>query len=262
MPNIQNPPLPAYPDNPNLYPVAACTETEIDSVLRIVAQPEIHQLEIPSKIPVMTLPGAVLFPQVVMPLYIFEERYRKMLSDVLASTQIFGILTANDSDESLGKEAFHPMGSLGMVRTSQDNPDGTSNVLLQGLTRFTVSKIVEEEPYRIVEIEPISTVHDTASYEFLKHRVLALLEEKHKLGAKIPKDITNFLKALENDETFIELASFTAPNESSEKLELLQLLENSRRFERLIALLEEQVEDLKLFNKLRQGLRDEDIGFN
>ncbi|MGB0371890.1 MAG: LON peptidase substrate-binding domain-containing protein [Opitutales bacterium] len=224
--------------------------------------PEHQQIEIPAKIPVMTLPGAVLFPQVIMPLYIFEERYREMLADVLSASRMFGILTRCETDSDPDGEAFHAMGTLGMVRTSHDNPDGTSNILLQGLSRFTVSEVIQEDPYRMVRIQPVSTIQADAPYPFLKERVLDLLKKKRGLGAKVPKDITDFLSDVENEETFVEFASFTGTEDAGEKLELLELTQNRARFERLIEILERQVDDLVLFQKLRQGLRDEDIGFN
>ncbi|MEM7672865.1 MAG: LON peptidase substrate-binding domain-containing protein [Verrucomicrobiota bacterium] len=221
-----------------------------------------QQIEIPSKIPVMTLPGAVLFPQVIMPLYIFEERYRSMLADVLAESRMFGILTRDENAPDSEDEAYHAMGTIGMVRTSHDNPDGTSNILLQGLTRFTVDEVVQEEPYRMVHINPVSTCRDEAPYPFLKERVLDLLKKKRGLGAKVPKDVTDFLSDLENEESFIEFASFTSTEDAMEKLELLELIQNRARFERLIEILERQNEDLLLYRKLRQGLRDDDIGLN
>ena len=210
----------------------------------------------------MTLPGSVLFPQVIMPLYIFEERYRMMLSDVLTGSRMFGILTREETDGDEGVEAFHRMGSLGMVRTSHDNPDGTSNVLLQGLTRFTVKEIVQEEPYRMVNIEPVPAIADEAPYPFLMNRVLDLLKKKNNLGAEIPKDMMAFLADQENAETFIEFASFTSSDDVQERLKLLKTLENSTRFERLIEILDKQVDELMLFHRFCQGQRPEDIGLN
>ena len=65
--------------------------------------PEISEIEIPKNIPIMTLPEAVLFPQVIMPLHIFEERYRKMLLDVLDGPRVFGIATLKQNDNRLQK---------------------------------------------------------------------------------------------------------------------------------------------------------------
>jgi Lon protease-like protein len=85
---------------------------------------------LPAEVPVMTLNGAILFPQAMLPLYIFEPRYRKMLQDALESHRMVAIAMQkpNTSRESPAQVA-----GLGLIRAAVKNPDGTSHLILQGL---------------------------------------------------------------------------------------------------------------------------------
>src|SRR5688572_31727694 len=89
-------------------------------------------MQLPLEVPVMTLPSATLFPQALLPIYIFEPRYRKMLADSLKSHRMFTVAMQKPGQH---REAPCPVAGLGLIRVSVDHPDGTSHLILQGLTR-------------------------------------------------------------------------------------------------------------------------------
>ena len=120
---------------------------------------------IPKALPVMTLRGVVLFPKAMMPLRIFEERYRQMLDDVLNTTRIFGIVCEREDVAEDEVHLEHPFGvaTAGLIRVSKKHDDGTSFVLLQGINRVKVKGIVKEMPYRIIEAEEIKSTFPVVS---------------------------------------------------------------------------------------------------
>lgn len=93
-------------------------------------------------------------PNELMPLHIFEERYRKMLKDVELQRNMFG-LSFFDPQESLQERPeIGSVGCVGEVREVQALPDGRSNILLFGVIRYRIKEIIESiEPYLIAEIE-------------------------------------------------------------------------------------------------------------
>ena len=77
----------------------------------------IQNIEIPEEVPVMTLSSTVLFPQAVMPLFIFEPRYKKMLSDVLAQNRIFAVATIDErTKDTTDTETPYPIAGIGLIR--------------------------------------------------------------------------------------------------------------------------------------------------
>src|SRR5690554_6058700 len=108
------------------------------------------EIILPDELPVMTLPNITFFPQALMPLHIFEPRYREMLKDVLATNRLFAVAGLNEklAGQPNQFEPPHRIASVGIIRACQKNADGTSNLLLQGLCRVEFLEIVTDAPYR------------------------------------------------------------------------------------------------------------------
>src|SRR5262245_19220730 len=104
-------------------------------------------------IPIFPLP-LVQFPGAITPLHIFEPRYRKMLKDVIARDKTFGIIYRND--QVLLESEQLPVGSICCtveVAVVQELPDGRSNILCVGSSRYSITAYVEGESYLQAEVE-------------------------------------------------------------------------------------------------------------
>src|SRR5512135_1284190 len=109
-------------------------------------------MKIPREIPVMTLPNATLFPQALLPLYIFEPRYRQMLADALHSHRMFSVAMQKPGST---RESPSPVAGLGLIRVSVGHRDGTSHLILQGVARVALEGTLRYKPYRIQRIRPL-----------------------------------------------------------------------------------------------------------
>src|ERR1043165_5691547 len=110
-------------------------------------------MEIPNAVPVMTLPSATLFPQALLPLYIFEPRYRQMLSDMLKHDRMFSVAMQKPGRV---RETPCRVAGLGLIRVSVGHDDGTSHLILQGLARVELLRTVQTKPYRVVRIRTLA----------------------------------------------------------------------------------------------------------
>src|SRR5580765_4295539 len=109
-------------------------------------------MEIPTAVPVMTLPSATLFPQALLPLYIFEPRYRQMLADMLKQDRMFTVAMQKPGRV---RETPCTVAGLGLIRVSVGHNDGTSHLILQGLARVELLRTVQTKPYRIASIRTL-----------------------------------------------------------------------------------------------------------
>jgi Lon protease-like protein len=131
-------------------------------------------------VPVMTLGNCVFLPQQLMPLRIFEPRYRKMLKEALAGNRMFAISQLDE--ESLSPDNDEPpcpFTCVGRIVGHVELEDGTSHIILEGLRRAKVIKVKRKTPYPQLEIAPVV---DEASTDLIGStreiaRVLAYAEK-------------------------------------------------------------------------------------
>ncbi len=141
-------------------------------------------MDLPDRAGVMILGSCHLFPGSVLPLRIFEPRYRRMLEDALEGNRMF-CLAMNQPGSS--RERPCEVAGLGMIRVSHHNPDGTSNLVLQGISRVRLGKAVKYRPYRLHEIEPIAPEEaDTVVVDALVERTLDLVDARLRLVPTLP----------------------------------------------------------------------------
>jgi Lon protease-like protein len=104
-------------------------------------------------LPIFPLP-LVLLPNELLPLHIFEDRYRKMLADVEADKHLFGITFFNPTEDFIEKPEIGTVGCVAEVRDVQMLPDGRSNIVTTGVIRYRLTDYVEAgEPYLVGEVE-------------------------------------------------------------------------------------------------------------
>jgi|YNPBryantNP2012_1023418.scaffolds.fasta_scaffold09667_2 ATP-dependent Lon protease len=143
-------------------------------------------MQFPPTVPVMTLPGVILFPEAVLPLYLFELRYRKMLADALQTHRMFAVAMRRCDTRS---ETPEHVAGLGLIRAAVTGDDGNSRVMLQGIARVELLRAVRYRPYRVYEIRPIeSEEQSTAVTHALASRVVELVAERIELGFDLPVD--------------------------------------------------------------------------
>lgn len=202
----------------------------------------LKDFDIPPEVPVMTLSDTVFFPHVVMPLLIFEPRYRKMIFDVLNSHCLFAV-AGLDKKAAASEPASEPLyrtASIGIVRACYCNKDGTSNLFLQGLRRIQIDRIVQENPYRIVAITPVHYNYQKIDNDLdpYQRKLLELLEELGRLGNEFSLQLMKSLEMVKNPEVFIDLAAYSLQIDPVDKQRVLEILNTKEKYEFLISKIE------------------------
>lgn len=213
-------------------------------------------MQLPREVPVMTLPNAILFPQAMLPLYIFEPRYRQMLADALHSHRMFSVAMQKPGRT---REVPSNVAGLGLIRASVANPDGTSHLILQGIARVELEQTVRYKPYRVQRIRPLeTTAQDSVAVDALTAKVLELVSERIDLGLELPvhvmkqlcpsetadeddtspafslKQVIQYLVKLENPDQLADLISCTLLPNPAERQTILETINLEHRLKRLI----------------------------
>ena len=108
-------------------------------------------------IPIFPLPNVVLFPNVFLPLHIFEMRYRAMVADALAGDRMIGMVLLKPGYEAdyEGRPAIYPVGCAGVITHAEPLADGRFNIVLRGIEKFRVLEEDTSRQYRIAQIEAL-----------------------------------------------------------------------------------------------------------
>ncbi len=201
-----------------------------------------------------------------MPLFIFEQRYRKMLEEVLDGNHLMIVATQDEERARSGDgfEPYHPAATLGMVQSRQKNPDGTSSILVQGLIRVNAETTCQEEPYRIFAMRPVESEAGAPALDLQKKatRLIALIRRRSELGEDISREVLRFFESIDDPEVLADIVAFTLVSKTDEKLRLLRSPVVASRLDILLDHLREEIRRIELIARLKGGLDDDRIPWN
>ena len=193
--------------------------------------------EIPDQTGLMILPWVSLFPGALMPLKIFEMRYQEMLSRTLAGNRMFAIA------HTTGEESeCEPIGSMGLIRACVRNDDGTSNLVLQGVSRVRFEGI-RLEPYPRSEVSILSDSGATSpEMDLLRKKIASMFKSRSVEKLEIPEGYLKHLETLTNHGAFTDMIATTVIDDPAIRRLLLEELDVVARMELLLGFLEAGVD--------------------
>jgi Lon protease-like protein len=179
-----------------------------------------HQkLNLPDHAPVMVLPGAQLFPHALLPLFIFEPRYRAMLAWSLQEHRMFCIAPMKPGvSEAHSQSDFYHIVGLGLVRACVGREDGTSHLVLQGLARVQLTGFLQEAPFRIAQLRELPSVPASpAVTDNLNARLLEACTLLRAHGATVPDALDQQLAKIEDPAMLSDVVAHTFLRDSDQR---------------------------------------------
>jgi len=228
-------------------------------------------MQLPTEAPVITLPNVILFPQAMLPLYIFEPRYRRMLAESLESHRMIAVAMQKPGRV---RECPATVAGLGLIRASVRKSDGTSNVVLQGLARVELTRRIPHRAYRIHEVRCLPRFEISPNaVQTLAVRLLDLVSERLKLGFQPPfktlaeltaetglsaaegssdataleafREVLRQLRQLDDPEQLVDLVSATLLPSANERQVILETPQLEDRLRHLVFFLHHDIERRK-----------------
>jgi len=199
-------------------------------------------IALPDQVPVMPLSGALLFPHALLPLHIFEPRYREMLEHALREHRMFSIalVKPHRSEWNSIGDFFHTAG-VGLIRACVGRSDGTSNLILQGLQRVRFTAFEQLAPFPIARIEPVES-KSTSSVETdaLGTKVLELYARFKDTGRRLPEKVDEYLSRLGDAEMLADLMAATFITDPMRRQQVLEEVSINQRLRLVIQYLREE----------------------
>ena len=201
-------------------------------------------------VPIFPLPNVVFFPKTLLPLHIFEERYRTMTREAIAGEgRIVMVLLREGWEAKYHKNpAVHEVACLGKIETYEELEGGKYNIILAGESRVRLVREVQHSPYRLAEVEELEE-HPCDEEE------LAIVRRRNHLGglfsrftelATVGKHRAQELVPQLNFEALVNMVASTLNLPAEEKQSLLEIDQITERCDSLIPVLQRQLEALIL----------------
>jgi Lon protease-like protein len=200
-------------------------------------------VDLPDEVPVMPLPGAVLFPNALLPLYIFEPRYREMLEQALKRDRMFSVTLIKPScPEWHAPEDFFHLATVGLIRACVGRGDGTSNLVLQGLHRVRFTSFEQETPFPLAKIDIVESENNaTVETEALGEKVLELYRKLKRTERQLPPKVDRYLAQLGDLEMLADLVASTFVEDPLRRQRMLEEPSVNQRLRLLIKSLQDEI---------------------
>jgi len=203
----------------------------------------IDQSRPPDRLPIFPLPNVLLFPNMVLPLHIFEERYKRMVSDCLQGDRLLGLFLLQQGwDAEGGTPTPYNVGGMGRITRAARYPNGSMDILLSGLARVHVLRYVQEKPYLIAEVELWPDEPDESTgVEALTRRMVGMFERFVIAKAGEGHELLKNLKLLASPIDLLHLIVTNMPLDVHEKQEILNLRPIDERVTMMITFLNREL---------------------
>jgi Lon protease-like protein len=196
------------------------------------------------EIPLFPLPNLVLFPNIVVPLYIFEERYKLMINGCIERAEPFGLvlLRSGASDES--EDTIHRVGVTARLIEVDRLDDGRLNILCEGESRFRIHRFTQQIPFWKAAIDFFED-NEHHSAESLYEQVAELYRSVAELSAKLSGSERLELAFPDSPADLSYMVSYVLDIDSEEKQKLLEMTSTAERLRMLVAHLADTLRKLE-----------------
>ncbi|MCK5445177.1 MAG: endopeptidase La, partial [Rhodospirillaceae bacterium] len=208
-------------------------------------------------LPVLPLRDIVVFPHMIVPLFVGREKSVRALEDVMREDkQILLVAQKNAAQDDPQPEDIYNVGTISTVLQLLKLPDGTVKVLVEGGQRATITKYGENESFFQAQVEVIDEpVSESREMEALSRSVVSEFEQYIKLNKKIPPEALVSINQIEDPSKLADTVASHLALKISEKQELLEIESVAERLERVFSYMEGEIGVLQVEKKIRNRVK-------
>lgn len=181
------------------------------------------QTDLPNEIPVFPLSNAIFFPKTLLPLNIFEPRYKQMTEHAVDGDKLIGMVQSNQNTNDKGKPEVYNVGCVGYIEFHSSTPDGRYLINLKGISRFKIKdEINTNNLYRKFSVDYNDFTSDLDEQKTMEINTMELIEKTKKLFEQYQLSTDWKIVEKVEPEQLINSLSMICPFTISEKQRLLE----------------------------------------
>ncbi len=236
-------------------------DNDSNSQLEDLIEEQEQKLDIPNKLPVLMLRDIVVFPYMVIPLFVGREKSKKAVDEALAENRMIFLVTQKDIEiEEPKNDDVYTMGTVALVMRMLKLPDGRIRILAQGLIRARLKDLKDTMPFYSAEIEVMREPDIDAGaieIEALIRNVRDGLERASTLGKNIPPEILILATNVDEPGRLADLTAAHLDLEMEEAQNLLEMEDPFLRLKKVYELLTKEIELLDVQSKISSEAKGE-----
>lgn len=226
-----------------------------------MTQKEEKEIVIPDTLPVLPVRDIVVFPYMIIPLFVGRDISIKAIDNALNSHRLILLLTQKDlSVETPGPNDLYQIGTVGMIMRMLKLPDGRVKILIQGLNKVRVINFSQTEPFLIADIEKIiepKIEEITIEIEALMRSVKELLDKAVSLGKTILPDVMVIIENIDDPGRLADLIASNLGLKTEQAQEILEIIDPVERLKKISEILTRETELLAVQQKIQSEARTE-----
>jgi len=211
-------------------------------------------------LPVLPLRDVVVYPHMVIPLFVGREKSIKALDAAMQEDKQILLVAQKSADvDEPSKSDMHEVGTLANILQLLKLPDGTVKVLVEGAERAKVLKFVQTEEYFSAQISPIQDEAqlDEQEEEVLMRSAVSLFDQYVKLNKKVPPEVLTSLSNIDDPSRLADTLAAHMALKVEEKQEVLEMFGVRQRLEHLMALMESENDILQMEKRIRGRVKQQ-----
>ncbi|HHV81342.1 TPA: endopeptidase La [bacterium] len=214
---------------------------------------------IPEILPILPLRETVIFPLMVAPVVVGRERSIRLIDEVAVGSKMFGVVAQKDPQaEDPTPEQIYNIGTVCTIIRMLKFPDGTTRLLLQGISRIRINQILETEPYLKAQVAPIQEVYElTIEIQGLMRNALDLFQKVVSMAPYLAEEA--YITAMNIQEPN-RLADFIAANlniNTAQKQEILETIDVKERLQKVTYFLNSEIQILEVGKQIQSEIKTE-----
>lgn len=219
------------------------------------------EIEIPSQLPVLAVRDMVIFPYMIIPLFVGRDISVKAVEYSLNTNRLILLLTQKDFNVELPEPSdLYDIGTVCMIMRMLRLPDGRLKILVQGLSKAKVLEMSQFEGFYLAKIEKIEDIQLkelTLEHEALVRTVKEQLEKAISLGKNIPPDAMVIIENIDDPGRLADLIASNLGLKSSEAQQILEIIDPFERLNKIREILNREIQLLTIQQKIKKEAKDE-----
>jgi ATP-dependent Lon protease len=215
-------------------------------------------IEIPDVLPLIPLRDIILFPNLVVPLFVGRERSIHALEEAMRTDHLVALVTQREAEtQDPGPEDLYEIGCVVSILQELKLPDGTAKALVEGRQRIRIKRFIQDEPHFRVEVEHIhDEVRADVEAQALMRNLVVDFEKTAHLGKPIPQEVVMAAGGIEEPGRLADFVAFHLALKVEEKQEILEAIDAKDRLLKAASHLRNEIQILEIGSKIQNRVKE------